>query len=46
MDVNWGRHCFFWLSNVNKWRDLPVAKSKYRIYFNDLGKLFNDSNQE
>jgi hypothetical protein len=22
--------------------DLPVAKSKYRIYFNDLDGLFND----
>jgi hypothetical protein len=39
-----GGHCFFWLShNGASGGDLPVAKSKYRIYFNDLDKLFNDT---
>jgi hypothetical protein len=44
MDVNWGDTAFSGFpDNGASGGDLPVAKSKYRIYFNDLDKLFNDS---
>jgi hypothetical protein len=47
MDVSWGDTAFLDFQIMEQVVDLPVAKSKYRIYFNDLdGSYLMIPNQE